>query len=96
MTSEKLDKALGWASLLAKLIGFLQAVIPAFLVAWIEALRSKEVALKNQLDYERSQGKTKDQKRELEKSFEDKKDIDIIDDFLADELDLPNTDSSRK
>ena len=93
MTSKKLDAAITWASLASKLLSFLQAIIPAFLIAWVEALRSSEVSLKNQLDYERTRGKIQDETQRLKDSYHDKTPRAIIDDFLDGELELPDSDS---
>jgi hypothetical protein len=48
--SEKLDKGLSWLTLVAKLLSVLESLLPAFLVAWNNALRQKNRDLQQDVD----------------------------------------------
>jgi len=82
--------AISWATLGAKLLGFLQAIIPAFLVAWVEVLRSQKNRGENLLDYERLKRKTEKKRYKQEGEFHGKTDSDILNDVLS------NDDSSSE
>jgi len=73
-------KKIDLVNLVLKLIGFLQTIIPVFLYAWVEHLRSKGARAEVELSYE----KLKSQKKDIEHSIKsnNQSSVDCINDFL--------------
>lgn len=73
---------LTWANVALKLISFLQAVLPAFLIAYSERLKARMRGLKVQLAKKNRELGDAQDKAYIEDKYDDKDASDIIDDFL--------------
>jgi hypothetical protein len=72
------------ASILLRLLTLCETLLPAVLMAWLEALRSKNSRLQNELDYEKLQAKIKDDTMKVKEENANEDPEAIINAFLGD------------
>lgn len=77
---ETVVSGLSWLSLAAKCLSFLQAILPAFFVAWNNSLTRKNKELEGRLSHEKLKHRARDKDDEIKNR--DSSSTSIIDHFL--------------
>jgi len=77
---EKITSGLSWISLAAKALSFLQAMLPAFFVAWNNSLTRKNKELEGRLEHSQLKHRARDREDEIKNR--DSSSTAIIDSFL--------------
>lgn len=75
---EKVSDGLSWLSLAAKALSFLQAVLPAFFVAWNNSLMNKNQELTGRLEHAKLKLKAKEKEYDLSKDIDPRANIDAF------------------
>lgn len=81
--TSKLAAATPWVSLVMAFLGVLEKFLPAFFVAWNNALRQKNAELSSKLKLNEVQKQVEQEHAKVIEKHAGKTDRDVLDDFLG-------------